>query len=42
MKMVIATVYQNVEGRVSDIMEDMLETETKPWYSKLRVFLHVC
>lgn len=36
MKMAIAIVEHNVEDHVSDIMEDMLETETEPWYKKLR------
>ena len=35
MEMVAATIEQNVEDHVSDIMEDMLETETKLWYRKL-------
>lgn len=34
--MVAATVEQNVEDHVSDIMKDMIETETKLWFRKLR------
>ncbi|CAI8592431.1 unnamed protein product [Vicia faba] len=36
MEMVAAMVEKNIEDHVSDIMEDMFETETKPWYRKLR------
>lgn len=46
MKMVDATAKQNVEDRVSNIMEDMFGTETKPWYRKIRGYFrescHMC
>lgn len=44
--MVVGTVKQSVEDHVLDIMEDMLEIETKPWYRKLggycRESCHMC
>lgn len=31
MKMMTATIEKNVEDHVANIMEDMIEIETKPW-----------
>lgn len=46
MNYVVSTVEQNVEDCVSDIMEDMLNNETKLWYINLKVYYwescHMC